>query len=218
MTTQESHHLCQPCAKELPILSHSCRKCAQYLHASERDHLLCGQCLTDPPAYDKVYALFPYQTPLPRLVAGLKFEDQFSHARFFSNMMIPAIQRRWYARCTLPDLILPMPLHATRLKERGFNQAVEIATPIARSLKIILDHGVRRNKNTLPQSTLAASERRRNIANAFTTQQRYDGQHVAIVDDVMTTGHTVNALSRLLKRQGAARIDVWCCARCDSRP
>ncbi len=216
--THEPHHLCAPCANELPILSHSCGKCAQFLHASERSQLICGQCLKQPPPYAKVFALFPYQPPLPRLVAGLKFEEQFSHGQFFSWMMIDAARHKWYADQRLPDLLLPMPLHRKRLQERGFNQALEIAKPVARKLKIPIDQGVIRSKATLPQSTLPASERRQNLAKAFCTERSYAGLHVAVIDDVMTTGHTVTAMAKLLIRHGARRVDIWCCARCDSRP
>ena len=214
--TQEAHHLCPPCAKELPILSHSCQKCAQFLHAAKRRLLTCGLCLTDPPPFDKVFALFPYQPPLPRLVAGLKFEKQLSIARLFSCLMVQAVRTQWYQQTPLPDLILAMPLHAKRLKERGYNQAAEIAKPTAKALKIPLDHGIIRSKYTRPQSTLPAEERRQNTVNAFTATRSYRGQHIAVVDDVMTTGHTVSALASLLKRQGARRVDIWCCARCDT--
>jgi ComF family protein len=215
--THEAHHLCVPCSKELPILSYSCQKCAQFLHASERRQLTCGQCLTNPPPFDIVFALFPYQPPLPKLVAGLKFEEQFSIAGFFSTMLSQTARQCWYANTPLPDLILPMPLHNKRLQERGYNQAAEIAKPAARRLNIPLDEGVLRSKYTLPQSTLPAASRRQNTANAFTARRSYDGVHIAVVDDVMTTGHTVAAISRLLKRCGARRVDIWCCARCDSR-
>lgn len=211
--TREPHHLCSPCARELPILSHSCQKCAQFLHASERRQLICGQCLTDPPPYDIAHALFPYQPPVPRLIAGLKFEEQFTYAVFFSHMLGQAVRTLWYQEKPLPDLILPVPLHVSRLRERGYNQAAEIAKPAAKLLKIPIDHGVTRTKPTQPQSTLPASERGRNLARAFHTTSSYAGLHVAIVDDVMTTGHTVTAVAELLKQHGAKRVDVWCCAR-----
>lgn len=217
-TTRMRHHLCEACANELPILSHSCRKCAQFLRGSERHHLICGMCLANPPPYDKVYALFPYQPPVPRLVAGLKFEEQLSHAHFFSYQLVYKINHLWYRDHSLPSLIIPMPLHTTRLRERGFNQAVEIAHPIGKALKIPLDHAVSRQKATLPQTTLTAKRRKRNVSKAFASTRRYDGLHVAIVDDVMTTGQTVTALARLIRRLGAKQVDVWCCARCDSRP
>ena len=211
--TQEPHHLCQPCAQELPILSHSCQKCAQFLHASSQRQLICGECLSNPPSYDVAYALLRYQPPLPRLIAGLKFEAQLSHASVFSCLMAKAVQDRWYAQQPLPDLILPMPLHASRLRERGYNQATEIVRPLAQSLKINIDHGVIRHKPTLPQHALPASKRRQNIDHAFTALRNYSRLHIAIVDDVMTTGHTVAAAASTLKAHGARRVDIWCCAR-----
>ena len=215
--TQEPHHLCRACAKELPILSHSCQKCAQFLPAAERRQLTCGQCQSDPPPYNKVFALFPYQPPLPRLIAGLKFEEQFPIACLFSCLMAEAICGPWYPSTPPPDLILPMPLHSKRLQERGYNQAAIIAKPLAEAVKIPLDHGVIRTKYTRPQSSFPAAERHQNIANAFTATRSYAGAHIAIVDDVMTTGQTVIAVARLLRKHGAKRVDIWCCARCDNR-
>lgn len=132
-------------------------------------------------------------------------------------MLAHAAKKQWYHQQPLPDLIIPMPLHRKRLQERGFNQALEIAKPVSRALKIPIDQAVIRSKATLPQSTLHADERKRNMAKAFTTTRSYAGLHVAVIDDVMTTGHTVTALAQLLIRHGAARVDIWCCARCDSR-
>jgi len=215
--TDETHHLCPDCAAELPILSHSCQKCAQFLHANEHAQLVCGLCLSEPPPYDKVYALFPYQSPIPSLIIGFKFEEQFSHGRFFSHMLLQKIHE-WYAGHPLPDLLIPMPLHPARLRERGFNQAAELTNPLASALKIPIDHSVIRQKATLPQRTLRARERGPNLAHAFAASQLYTGCHLAIIDDVVTTGETITALARLLRQLGAARIDIWCCARCDSRP
>jgi ComF family protein len=214
--TREKQHLCLPCANELPTLSQTCKKCALILHHSESTQLLCGSCLTDPPPYDQVFALFPYQPPLPRLIGGLKFEEQLSHAQFFSHRMLQAIRRSWYANNRLPDCILPMPLHLLRLQERGYNQAEEVARPIACALKLPIDRSIIRSKATRPQSSLPAKERRRNIANAFTATRHYADEHIAVIDDVMTTGHTVTALAKILKQHGAQRVDIWCIARCDN--
>jgi ComF family protein len=115
---------------------------------------------------------------------------------------------------SLPQLIIPMPLHASRLKERGFNQAIEIARPISRTLSIPLDYtGSMRKKSTPAQSGLASSARKSNIKNAFIANRNYDGLAVAVLDDVITTGSTMNEFCHLLQAQGAKTIDVWCCAR-----
>lgn len=216
MTTNHVHHLCQACWRELPILSHSCKKCAQFLHANPGQTLICGQCLSDPPPYDRVYALFPYAAPLPRLIAAFKFEEQFSHGACLSALLCTNISK-WYQHQPLPDLLIPVPLNAARLKERGFNQALELAKPTSAAYQIPIDNSVMRHKATAAQHLLAKRERSANVANAFQLTRLYHQLHVAIIDDVMTTGHTVSALARLLKQAGAGKIDVWAISRSDGR-
>lgn len=153
---------------------------------------------------------------MPRLIAGLKFEAKFSYGSMLSTFMLEAARNEWYRHDALPDVIIPMPLHPKRLRERGYNQALELARPVARALNIQLDYlSVTRTKATQPQSTLPARLRRQNVANAFQCQRDLHGLHIAVVDDVMTTGQTVTSLSKTLLKRGAKRVDVWCCARCN---
>jgi len=127
------------------------------------------------------------------------------------------IRDEWYPKKSLPTAILPIPLHATRLKERGFNQAVEIARPIAKAFHLpLLTDQIIRMKSTPPQATLPAAKRKQNIKNAFLIKQSLHHQHIAVVDDVITTGNTVYEFCRVLKKQGVERISVWCCARATS--
>lgn len=115
---------------------------------------------------------------------------------------------------SMPDLIIPIPLHTSRLRQRGFNQALEIARPISKKLNIPIDtQGICRTKATVAQSSLPAKLRRQNIRQAFTSNRRFDGLKIALLDDVVTTGHTVEECSQLLKQQGAQEIDIWCVAR-----
>lgn len=115
-----------------------------------------------------------------------------------------------------PDLILPMPLHHNRLKARGFNQAVEIAKPLAKALKLPIGlKGISRSKETLVQSSLTKEARKQNVKNAFEVTGHFSNLHLAVVDDVMTTGHTMRAFCQALKEKGAAQIEVWCLARSD---
>lgn len=214
--TMEPYHLCEPCRNELPILSHSCRKCAQFLHSNTHQQWLCGQCLTEPPPYDQVHAIFPYETPIPRMIAAFKFEEQFSYGGCFGVLLRMKV-REWYQHQPLPTLIIPVPLHATRLRERGFNQALELAKPAALAYQIPIDHSVIRCKATAAQHLLPKRERTANLVNAFQVARNYSGMHVAIVDDVMTTGQTVSALARVLKLAGACRVDIWAIARSDGR-
>jgi len=152
-----------------------------------------------------------------QLIVKLKFQQQLSHAKLFGVLMAQAILQDWYQGRLLPDVIIPVPLHPLRLRERGFNQAVEIARPIARMTGIPIDiHGVKRIRHTKAQSSLPATERDKNIANAFMIDSDYRGKYIAVLDDVITTGCTVRELCRRLSANGASRIDVWCCARTGS--
>lgn len=207
-------NICDKCQQDLPILPHCCPQCAQFLHPVASPSLKCGTCLTHPPAFEQTHALFPYIPPVIQLIIQLKFQYKLSHAQAFGGLLTQKIQRTWYAGKSYPDLIIPVPLHYRRLRERGFNQAVEIARPISRLLKIPVDiHGVKRIKPTLAQSGLSAADRQRNVENAFQVNRDYASLSVAVLDDVITTGHTIMEVSRLLKQNGAKRIDVWCCAR-----
>ena len=209
-----ANNLCDACRCDLPSLSHGCRQCAAFLPESNHLDLLCGDCLQNPPPFERIYALFPYEPPVMQLIIALKFQHKLSHSRLFSHLLIEKIITEWYQNKPLPDLIIPIPLHPQRLRERGFNQALEIARPISKHLGIPLDiHGTQRTKHTAAQSGLTALERQRNITGAFAANRDYTGLSVVVVDDVMTTGQTAREISRVLRARGASRIDVWCCAR-----
>jgi ComF family protein len=206
----EAHNICLPCHKSLPILSHHCPQCAHLLPTNT----LCASCASNSPSFDHTYALFPYQPPVIRLITGLKFHHQLSHARLFGELLTRKIKQDWYAHQSLPDYIIPLPLHPKRLKERGFNQSLEFARPVSRSLSIPLDlEGASRIKQTSAQSGLSSPDRAQNMTNAFAVHRDYTGLFLAVVDDVMTTGQTLTAFCQVLKQAGAARIDVWCIAR-----
>jgi ComF family protein len=128
-------------------------------------------------------------------------------------MLSETIKKR-YANQLLPDLLLPVPLHYKRIAERGFNQALEIARIIAKSLQIPIDaKSCIRVRNTAAQAELKSDKRKANVARAFQCIKPIAAKHVAIVDDVVTTGNTVRELSKVLHKAGVERIDVWCIAR-----
>lgn len=204
-------YFCHYCQKDLPILSHHCPKCAEILPFSAST---CGACLTNPPPFDCTYALFPYEKPIIKLIIALKFQHKLNYANVLAHCLITKINHSWYPNNPLPDVIIPVPLHPLRLRERGFNQALEIAKPVAKALRLPLDtKGLLRTKHTTPQSHLSAKARIQNMKNAFTTSRDYNGLTIALIDDVVTTGHTVNACSHALKMSGAKSIHIWCCAR-----
>lgn len=200
--------LCAACGLDLPHNPVACSLCALPLTANE--HGLCGACLKHPPPLDGSLIPFRYAAPLDHLLLGLKFSQQLANARLLGGLMADTIGERVI---TLPDGIIPVPLHAARLRERGYNQALELARPIAQRLAVPLCEGlVVRQKHTAAQSTLEKGARRRNIKGAFEVRGELPA-HIAIIDDVVTTGSTVNELARALRRGGAKQVVVWACAR-----
>lgn len=199
--------LCAPCRADLPFQTHACRACGVTLPVSG----LCGRCLVKPPFYQGVVSLFDYAPPVDGLITGLKYHGKLGHARLLGLLLA---QRLLQQGDEPPEVVLPVPLHRRRLRERGFNQAVEIARPVAHALRIPIElHGCRRERMTSPQSTLPAARRRKNVSNAFAIARDFRWRRVAIVDDVMTTGHTVAALAHCLGRHGVEEVRVWVCAR-----
>lgn len=196
-----------------------CEYCrARYLSAPPQRCLQCGlpgtllrcqHCLQTEPGYDDTIVAVDYAAPFDQLVWALKFGHQLNHAAVFAHFMLDAILRSRHLP-SLPSGLLPVPLSRTRLQQRGFNQALEIAKPLARGLGLTLyPHTLQRWRDTQAQSLLHIKARSRNVRGAFALtgdSAAIDGQHIAIVDDVMTTGATLNEIAHLLKRYGASRV------------
>lgn len=199
--------LCPGCLRALPWNLSACRSCAAPLPMPGT----CGQCLSHPPAFDAALTPLLYRPPLDWLVQGFKFNQRLAPGRLLGELLARHVERQVSA---MPELIVPVPLHPARLRERGYNQALELARPLARQFGIPLAPGLaRRTRATATQSLLGAEERRRNVRGAFELIQPLTVRHVAIIDDVIATGSTVGELARLLRRAGAERIEVWAVAR-----
>ena len=185
------------------------------MDASLRSHdETCGDCFANPPSFDRTFALFPYEQPVIKLITGLKFEHDLAYAKALGDLLADRIQTAWYVSLRLPDVIIPIPLHPERMRERGFNQALEIARPVSRKLGIPIDFsGTKRCRHTARQSDLPAKKRGENIAGAFACRAHYNGRKIAVIDDVITTGQTIKEFCGVLRESGAEKIDVWCCAR-----
>lgn len=209
----EGLDLCQPCRRELLPLGLACGRCARPLMDGAR--ALCGQCQIRPPAFEYCQALYAYRTPVDHLLQRLKFGGRLELAHLLGQLMAD-----WLAEdlgvgleTPLPERLLPVPLHAERLHERGFNQALELARPVARRLGIPLDAAsCRRVRSTAMQADLSRAARLKNVRGAFEVVQPVAG-HMAVIDDVMTTGSTAHELAQALLRAGAERVEVWVCAR-----
>jgi ComF family protein len=207
--------LCAACVAALPWNRCACPGCA--LPLPERG--TCGDCLRRDAALARrgrvsalsvVHAAFVYSAPLDRLLPRFKFHRDLAAGALLSQLMAEVI-----APFPRPDAVIPVPLHHARLRRRGYDQALELARPLARSLALPLrDDLLQRVRITAPQSELSAPARRRNLEGAFTVNPgRPLPAHVALVDDVMTTGATLHAAAEALKRAGVERVEAWVCAR-----
>jgi len=210
-TTRDPGVLCAACANALPRNTPACPVCANALPPSAEDDQPCGACQQKPPAFDEARALYQYSTPVATLIQQVKYGGQLALARELGERLGELISGD---TATLPDWLLPVPLHANRLRRRGYNQALELARPLSRRLGIALEPRLAtRVRATAPQQELDRRERARNLRGAFAVRQDLDGRNIAIIDDVMTSGATVASLARALKRAGAKRISVWVVAR-----
>ncbi len=200
--------LCEICEQSLPYLAEACRVCARPLPVAGE---VCGQCQQSPPAFDYTYAAFRYERPIDRLVQDLKYHRRLDLARALGALLA---ERLAACRWPWPVRLIPVPLHRARLRERGYNQALELARPVARRFGIELDPwAAERIRPTRPQAELSLAERKRNLRNAFRATTTLEGEHVVVLDDVMTSGHTLEALARCLKQAGAKTVGVWVLAR-----
>jgi ComF family protein len=198
--------LCPACDADLPRLAGTlCPRCA----LPSPGAAVCGRCLADAPHYDATVAALAYRFPADTLVHALKFRSQLALAPLLGDLLlkcIPAGER--------VDCLLPVPLSKERLRERGYNQAAEIARHVAKERRVRLELTiVIRERNTRAQSDLPWSDRARNVRGAFRCERSLDGAAIAVVDDVMTTGATLAELAATLKRAGAARVVNWVVAR-----
>lgn len=179
---------------------------------------MCGECLADPPAFDATIAAFQYRFPLDRLVQAFKFNENLALAQLFADAMIAAVRTHADTGTdTFPDRIVALPLAARRLATRGFNQSAVLAERVAQNLGIAYAaRGMLKIRDTPPQTGLDREARHKNVRGAYVCESRaVAGQHVALLDDVMTTGATMSAAASALKKAGAWRISAWVLARAD---
>ncbi|CAG2083564.1 amidophosphoribosyltransferase [Xanthomonas arboricola pv. juglandis] len=198
--------LCPWCRAALPAHGRACLCCATPLSASD-EALLCGQCLQHRPPLQHVHACFTYHWPVDGLLRRFKFRQDLAAGRLLSELMVKAC-----AGLPRPQALVPVSLHRQRLRQRGYDQALELARPLGRALRLPCLPLLRRVRATAPQSELDAAERQRNLRGAFVAGGALPA-HVALVDDVMTTGATLHAAAQALHRAGVQRVDAWVCAR-----
>lgn len=205
--------ICMACETELPWLGEHCRTCALPLPSAG---LTCSQCVSQPPAFEQVAVPWTYGFPLDSLITRFKHSARWPYGRLLGDLLAQYLLHRFDEDMDRPDAMLAVPMTAKRLRKRGFNQAAMLARWLSEGLDIPCDDKILlRIQDTSAQQELNAEARKKNLRNAFALapDARVAGLHLALVDDVLTTGATAHALARLLMDAGAARVDVYCLAR-----
>ena len=198
--------LCEGCQRSLPVRDDPrCPVCAMPNPTGER----CGRCVSELPTFDRVIAAFTYEFPVTVLIQRLKYGGDLACARPLAAGLANALENETY-----PDLIIAMPLARARLASRGFNQSMEISRRVAAEFGLEISVNIcRRTREGAPQTLLPWKQRASNVRNAFACDIDVSGKSVAVVDDVLTTGATLNELARTLKRRGAREVIGWMTAR-----
>lgn len=197
---------CLNCQKLLPWLRSGCDICSAPIKTSGR----CGRCLVTPPAFRDSTIPFRYESPISNLVQSLKYSGALHIAHPLANMISNQVNQKVR---NMPGALVPVPLHRNRIMQRGFNQAAELARILGRIHQIPVHYSaIKRTRNTLTQTGLNETMRRRNVTGAFTATDRLP-PYVALVDDVVTSGSTVNAAAAALVNSGVKRVSIWAIAK-----
>ncbi|OQW95927.1 MAG: hypothetical protein BWK79_00755 [Beggiatoa sp. IS2] len=205
--TNGPQFICADCLADLPYQQQGCHRCARPLVT---DDYLCTTCQAHPPVFEHAQTVFTYRYPIDKLIHAAKYSGNFGVLFLLGEIMATHLHID-----NRPEVLIPVPLHPRRLRQRGYNQSLELAKIVARHTGIPIDYkACVRQRYTVPQVSLQRLQREENIRGAFRVQSAsLKWTHVAILDDVMTTGSTVQELARVLTAAGVKRVEVWCCAR-----
>lgn len=204
--------LCQKCEVTLPFATGTrCVVCANKLLSNSSHY--CAVCVTEQRFFDRVICAFDYAKPVDQLIKQFKFYGDIGAAKLLGNYLFEQVKKDYSGE--LPALILPTPLHKKRLRSRGFNQSQIIACYLGKRLHVPVGFNhIRRIKNTAAQSQQPYQDRKQNLNNAYQLKNKIQSSHIALVDDVMTTGSTLNEMARIIKQNNShCRVDIWVLAR-----
>ena len=207
------HSICTHCETDLPWLIDQCERCALPMPMSG---LTCAQCTRQSPAFNEVVVPWLYDFPIDALVTRFKHQGKWPLGRMMAELLAQTLQHRFDEGLSQPDVMIPVPLASKRLRQRGYNQAAMLANWLGSLLELPVDERlIKRVKDTPAQQGLGAKARKRNLREAFVLVKPGGvmGKHIALIDDVLTTGSTAETIARLLMRAGARAVDVYCLAR-----
>ncbi|WP_423201610.1 ComF family protein [Fluoribacter gormanii] len=198
--------VCNACIELMTRLGPACRYCAYPLPDTQL--LVCGRCIKKAPHFDRAIIHYLFEEPLRGLLHQFKYHNGLYLGSFLSHLILNSLSHE-----TRPQCLIPVPMHPQRIKARGFNQAAVLARLLAKKLQLPYDlTSCQKIINTEPQATLDGEQRQKNLRHAFKTK-KLPWHHVAIIDDLLTTGSTANELASTLKKSGVKQVDIWCCAR-----
>jgi len=206
ISTVAAEYLCPDCRSAIKIVTNPCQLCGLPHQSSAA---ICPVCLYDPPRWQQIRAPLVYESNLRQMILKLKLSDNTAIARCLVSSFIG-----FYHNNSAPQVLLPVPLFQHRLQERGFNQALEIAAIFSELLNIPMDsRSLKRIKNTQAQSGLSTSKRQKNMLKAFQYQPNQSFRHIAVIDDIVTTGSTANEITKVLHQSGVKTVEIWSLAR-----
>ena len=216
-TIYKSLPICDACHADLPWNNKACSTCALPLPALTKptQTIVCGQCLNNEPNYSQCVSLFTYTFPINTLISDFKYNKRRHFGKLMAKMLAIKIAEGLENKIIpKPDILIPVPLHINRFDTHGFNQSEDICTDLSKHLKTPVDRkSLQRTINTPSQTALSKKERQKNLQQAFQIQKAFNGEVIALVDDVITTGATIEHLSALLLNAGAKEVIVWSLAR-----
>ncbi|USQ15121.1 ComF family protein [Legionella lytica] len=190
----------------MPKLGLTCQHCATPL--ADSGSLICGGCIKNPPQFTQAYVAYKFEEPLRGLLHQFKYHNGLYLHSFLSHLMLSGLPSS-----NLPQCLIPVPMHAQKIKQRGFNHAAVLTRDLAKKLNLPYDlTSCQKTLNTAPQASLDKEQRQKNLRNAFNSK-KLPFQHIALIDDLLTTGSTANELALTLKKAGVEQVDLWCCAR-----
>jgi len=200
----DTYPYCDECYAQLPFQYHNCSQCGQQL-AESQDY--CGTCLIQPPEFDTCFCPFEYQEPISSHICAFKYNQKPELARSLAQTLALEIQNN---QLDLPELLIPVPMHTSKLRNRGYNQASLIAHHLGKLLNIkVATNIIKKHKPTTPQAELSLANRNNNLRGSFKAKQKVLHKHVAIIDDVFTTGATAKEIAKILKQNGVDYCQVW---------
>lgn len=199
--------VCASCIEFITPLGPACQYCAYPL--PDADYLVCGRCIKKPPHFDKAHIAYRFEEPLRSLLHRFKYHNSLYLGSFLTHLILRSLENQ-----TSPvQCLIPVPMHPKRLKLRGFNQAAVLTQALSKKLQIPYDLiSCQKIINTAPQASLDGEQRQKNLRHAFQVK-KIPYEHVALIDDLLTTGCTANELAHTLKKSGVHQVDIWCCAR-----